>query len=78
MPKHLPGPPATPFAAWLDSLVPALFESDAALARAVGMPQANITRWRAGTRPGIPALLKLANATGAGVEYLLKVAGYSE
>ena len=42
-------PTSTPLARWLDSVVPALFASDAALSRAAGVPQANVSRWRRGT-----------------------------
>ena len=69
-------PTSTPLARWLDSVVPALFASDAALSRAAGVPQANVSRWRRGTTPEVPSLVKLANATGTSVETLLRIAGY--
>jgi transcriptional regulator with XRE-family HTH domain len=66
------------FGRWLDSLVPALFDSDAALARAVGVPQSTLLRWRRGTIPGGANLLKLSKATGTTVDTLLRIAGYEE
>ena len=70
--------PETPFAKWLDSIVPALFPSDAALARELDLAQANVSRWRRGTVPQVPALRKLAKVTGVSVDFLLRVAGYDE
>ena len=66
----------TPLARWLDSVVPALFPSDAALSRALGVPQSYVSRWRRGITPEVPSLVKLATATGTSVETLLKIAGY--
>jgi len=68
----------TPFAKWLDSIVPAVYPSDAALARELGLAQSNVTRWRRGTVPQVPALRKLARVTGTSIDLLLKVAGYEE
>jgi transcriptional regulator with XRE-family HTH domain len=69
-------PQGTALARWLDSVVPALFPSDAALSRALGVPQAYVSRWRRGTTPEVPSLVKLANATGTSIETLLRIAGY--
>ena len=66
----------TPLAHWLDSVVPALFPSDAALSRALGVPQSYVSRWRRGVIPEVPSLVKLASATGTSVETLLRIAGY--
>jgi transcriptional regulator with XRE-family HTH domain len=67
----------TPFAIWLDSVVvPTLFANDAALARAMGVPQTYVYRWRRGVTPQVPALAKLAKATGTSIETLLRIAGY--
>ena len=66
----------TRFARWLESIVPAVYESDAELARALGTSQANISRWRKGTTPQVPALLKLSRLTGTSVDVLLRIAGY--
>jgi transcriptional regulator with XRE-family HTH domain len=71
------GSERTPFAIWLDSVVvPALFPNDAALARAMDVPQTYVYRWRRGVIPQVPALAKLAKATGTSVETLLRIAGY--
>jgi hypothetical protein len=37
---------------------------------------ANITRWRRGTTPQVPALVKLSKVTGTSLDILLKIAGY--
>lgn len=59
--------------------IPAVFESDAALARAIGAPQSTIHRWRRGlATPSVPYLLKLSEATGTSTETLLRIAGYRE
>lgn len=64
------------FAHWIDSVVPAIFESDAALARAVGVNQSTVLRWRRGTAPQVPALNALAEVTGTDIATLLKIAGH--
>lgn len=66
----------TPFASWLDSIVPAVIPSDAEFARRVGVDQSYVTRWRRGRRPQVPALVKIAKVTGTSVETLLMIAGY--
>jgi transcriptional regulator with XRE-family HTH domain len=66
----------TPFASFLDSVVPAKFKNDRALAKALGVDQSYLYRWRRGVRPQVPALLKLATVTGCSVDFLLTVAGY--
>jgi hypothetical protein len=75
-PEETRGPSA--FAAWLDSVVPAVFPSDAALARALGAPQSTVLRWRQGKTPSVPYLLKLSKAAGTSTDTLLKIAGYRE
>jgi transcriptional regulator with XRE-family HTH domain len=66
----------TPFASFLDSIVPAVIPSDAEFARRVGVDQSYVTRWRRGRRPQVPALLKIAKVTNTPVENLLTIAGY--
>jgi transcriptional regulator with XRE-family HTH domain len=66
------------FGRWLDSVIPAIFETDASLARAIGCPQSTIHHWRRGTTPSVPYLLKLSKATGTSTDTLLKIAGYQE
>ena len=70
-------PPKTPFALWLDSMIPAFIPSDAEFARRVGVNQSYVHKWRRGRRPQVPALLKFAKATGTSVETLLAIAGYT-
>ena len=67
---------ASSFARWIDSIIPALFENDAALARAVGVNQSTVLRWRRGTAPQVPALYTLAEVTGTDIATLLKIAGH--
>lgn len=69
-------PEVTNFSRWLDTIVPAMFPSDAALARAAGVPPSSLHRWRHGGLPKVPALYGLARATGASMEHLLSVTGY--
>lgn len=71
-------PEKTPFASWLDSIVPALIPTDAEFARRVGVDQSYVHRWRRGRVPQVPALLKISKATGTSIETLLAIAGYSE
>lgn len=68
--------PQTPFASWLDSIVPAVIPSDAEFARRVSVDQSYVTRWRRGRRPQVPALVKIAKVTGTSIETLLMIAGY--
>ncbi len=70
-------PASSAVASYLDSLVPAVFASEAALARAVGVHPATVMRWRRGAVPTVPHLLKLSHATGMSSDNLLKMAGYS-
>lgn len=70
-------PRATAFGAFLDSVVPALYPTDAALARALSVPQSSVLRWRRGTVPSVPNLLKLAQVTNTSTDFLLRVAGYT-
>jgi transcriptional regulator with XRE-family HTH domain len=71
-------PAPTAFAKWLDGLVPAVFPSDAALARAVGVNRTTVLRWRQGQVPKIPQLLKLSEVTGTSTDTLLRISGYRE
>lgn len=59
-------------------MVPAIFENDAALARAVGVNQSTVLRWRRGTVPQVPALNALAEVTGTDIATLLKIAGHGQ
>jgi len=69
-------PQKTPFASWLDSIVPAVIPSDAEFARRLGVDQSYVTRWRRGVRPQVPALVKIAKVTGTNLETMLMIAGY--
>ena len=66
----------TPFASWLDSIVPAVIPSDAEFARRLGVDQSYVTRWRRGVRPQVPALVKIAKVTSTNLETMLMIAGY--
>ena len=67
---------ASAFAKYIDSIIPAMYPTQAALARAVGVSTATISRWRSGTSPQMPALYALAKATGISLESLFQIAGY--
>lgn len=67
---------ATPMARWLASVIPAVYKSDAALAREIGVDRSLVGKWRRGMVPSAPALVKLANATGTSLETLIRIAGY--
>jgi transcriptional regulator with XRE-family HTH domain len=68
---------STAFGRLLDGLVPAVFESEAALARQLGVPQSTVTRWRRGaTRPRVEQLLTLSEVSGISIETLVRTAGY--
>jgi transcriptional regulator with XRE-family HTH domain len=70
---------ATRFSRWLDSLIPAAFESDAALARELGISQSTVMRWRRGkTLPSMPMLYRLARVTGTRPDILLQIAGHED
>jgi transcriptional regulator with XRE-family HTH domain len=66
----------TALARWLDSVIPALYKSDAALARAIGVDRSLVGKWRRGATPQPRALVRLADATGTSVEALSRIAGY--
>jgi hypothetical protein len=66
----------TPFAHWLDALIPAIFKNDADFARQLGVQQAYVHRWRRGVRPQVPMLVKISALTGTSVEMLARIVGY--
>lgn len=66
----------TPFAHWLDAMIPAKFRNDAEFARAIGVEQVYVYRWRRGTKPQIPMLVRISKATGTSVETLAEIVGY--
>jgi 8-oxo-dGTP pyrophosphatase MutT (NUDIX family) len=65
---------SSPWAHWLKTLVPTMFRSYAALARAVGVHPAQVARWRRGAVPRLDVMRRLAEATGVSPEYLLWIA----
>ena len=68
----------TALARWLDSVIPAVFETDAALARRGGVDRSLIGKWRRGVIPQTRALMRLADETGTNPETLLRIAGYRD
>ncbi len=64
------------FARWLDSVIPAVYRSDAALAKAVGVDRSMVGRWRRGATPQATSLIRLADATGTSLETLFRISGY--
>ncbi len=65
-----------PFASWLDSMIPALFANDADFARALGVNQSQVHRWRRGVVPQLNALVKMSKLTKTDIETLAQIAGY--
>jgi transcriptional regulator with XRE-family HTH domain len=57
-------------------MIPAKFKNDAEFARALGVQQAYVHRWRGGVKPQIPMLLKISKVTGTSVETLAEIVGY--
>lgn len=56
--------------------MPALYPSNAALAREIGVSRSLIGKWRRGAMPQAPALIRLADATGTSLETLFRITGY--
>jgi transcriptional regulator with XRE-family HTH domain len=77
-PGQSPAVQPTAFARWLDSLIPAVYPTDTALARAIGADKSTVSRWRRGAVPAVPQLLKLSKETGTDISALLKIAGYEQ
>jgi transcriptional regulator with XRE-family HTH domain len=76
-PEGSSAPPGkTPFASWLDSIIPAVIPTDAEFARRIGVDQSYVTRYRTGRRPQVPILVKIADVTGTNLETLLRIVGY--
>lgn len=63
---------------FLDTLVPAKYPTDAALARAVGVDKSLVRRWRQGMEPKAANLYGLARAAGVSVDYLITIIGYEK
>ncbi len=81
MPNKSPAGPGrdqerTPFASWLDSIIPAIFPNDAAFALALGVNQSQVHRWRRGVVPQAPTLMKMSKVTDTAIETLVQIAGY--
>jgi len=66
----------TPFCCLLDAVIPALFPSDAAFAKSLGVNQSQVHRWRRDVTPQIAMLARISQATGISVETLAKIATY--
>jgi transcriptional regulator with XRE-family HTH domain len=78
-PEVTPGSPRdTALTRWLDSVIPALFKSNAALAREIGVDRSLIGKWRQGVMPQAAALARLADKTGTDLGTLVRIAGYRD
>jgi len=66
----------TPFAHWLDAMIPAKFKNDAEFARQLGVEQVYVHRWRRGVKPQVPMLVRISRLTGTSVETLAEIVGY--
>jgi transcriptional regulator with XRE-family HTH domain len=68
--------PPSHFASWVEAVVPAIFASDSALARAAGVNRSTASRWRHGATPDLEALRALAEPSGTSFRTLRLIAGY--
>jgi len=66
----------TPFAHWLDAMIPAKFKNDAEFARQLGVEQVYVHRWRRGVKPQVPMLVRISRLTGTDVQTLAEIVGY--
>lgn len=68
---------APTFAEWLFSTGRALgYTSNSALARALGVPQPTVSRWKSGAKPSVEHLVKISELFGVELKLLLVLAGY--
>jgi transcriptional regulator with XRE-family HTH domain len=75
----LPANNSTPdqFIDWLTGMTRALgYSRDADLARALGIDQSIVSRWRRGSRPSVEHLARVSTLTKTQLEPLLVLAGY--
>lgn len=73
-------PPEAPeFAAWLISTGRALgYTTNTALAKAIGVPQPTVSRWKGGSKPSVEHLVKISELFGVELKTLLVLAGYMQ
>ncbi len=72
MPEETPS-----FAEWLFSTGRVLgYSSNSALARALGVPQPTVSRWKSGSKPSVEHLVKISELFGVELKLLLVLAGY--
>ncbi|WP_433699074.1 helix-turn-helix domain-containing protein [Nocardiopsis sp. CA-288880] len=69
--------PAPTFADWLFNTGRALgYTTNSALARALGVPQPTVSRWKTGSKPSVEHLVKISELFGVELKLLLVLAGY--
>ena len=73
VPENSFGSGASKFARWLNTVVPEIFPTDRDLARAVGVNPATVLRWRRGSFPHTPQLLRLCRLTDMDPGEMLKL-----
>lgn len=67
------------FTDWLDTTVRALgYRNDADFARALGVDQSVVSRWRTGSQPSVGHLGTIGRVLGIALEPLLVLSGYCE
>jgi transcriptional regulator with XRE-family HTH domain len=65
------------FADWLISTGRALgYTTNTALAKAIGVPQPTVSRWKSGSKPSVEHLVKISELFGVELKLLLVLAGY--
>lgn len=74
-PQHMTEPSS--FARWLAEMSRALgYTREADLARALGLPQSTVLRWRKGSRPSVGHLVRLSRVLKTELEPLLVLSGH--
>lgn len=67
------------FSEWVTSTGRALgYTNNAALARALGVQQSTVSRWKTGSKPSVEHLNKISELFGVDLKVLLVLAGYIE
>ncbi|MFE1104117.1 helix-turn-helix domain-containing protein [Nocardiopsis alba] len=70
-------PQTSPFAEWLISTGRALgYTTNTSLAKALGVPQPTVSRWKSGSKPSVEHLVKISELFGVELKTLLILSGH--